>query len=82
MNKIADARRRVGATQFALAKRLKWSQSRIGNYESGIRKPDLDSCRKIVLALNELGGEFSLDDVFPPEDRSTRRSLSVQTAEI
>ncbi|OWO84012.1 transcriptional regulator [Photorhabdus luminescens] len=66
MNKIADARRRIGATQFELAKQLRWSQSRIGNYESGIRKPDLNSCRMIVSALNELGGEFCLDDIFPP----------------
>ncbi|CAQ85219.1 MULTISPECIES: helix-turn-helix transcriptional regulator [Photorhabdus] len=67
MNKISNARKVIGITQSELAKMLGWSQSRIGNYESGIRTPDLHSCREIVLALNSLGGMYCLDDIFPPK---------------
>ncbi|ETS31092.1 transcriptional regulator [Photorhabdus temperata] len=67
MNKISDARKVIGITQAELATKLGWSQSRIGNYESGIRTPDLHSCRKIVYILNSLGGKYCLDDIFPPK---------------
>ncbi|WP_387468385.1 helix-turn-helix transcriptional regulator [Photorhabdus sp. RM323S] len=67
MNKISSARKVIGITQAELAKKLEWSQSRIGNYESGIRTPDLHSCRKIVRVLNSLGGKYCLDDIFPPK---------------
>ncbi|HDL7533923.1 TPA: helix-turn-helix transcriptional regulator [Yersinia enterocolitica] len=39
MNQIAEERKRIGVTQADLANKLHWSQSRIGNYESGARTP-------------------------------------------
>ncbi|HGF8925574.1 TPA: helix-turn-helix transcriptional regulator [Yersinia enterocolitica] len=70
MNQISEERKRIGVTQADLANKLHWSQSRIGNYESGTRTPDLHTSRKIVHALNELGGNCSLDSVFPPESKA------------
>jgi putative transcriptional regulator len=67
MNNISAVRKKTGVTQQQLADLLGWKQSRIGNYEAGVRTPDLSSCRKIVNALNRLGAECSLDSVFPPE---------------
>ncbi|HAS8351241.1 helix-turn-helix transcriptional regulator [Morganella morganii] len=69
MNKISCIRKSINITQQKLADTLGWKQSRIGNYESGIRTPDLASCRKIISALNELGANCSLDSVFPPDDK-------------
>ncbi|AJJ58142.1 XRE family transcriptional regulator [Yersinia pseudotuberculosis] len=66
MNKISLERKKIGMTQQQLARFLGWNQSRIGNYESGVRTPDLVSCRQIVSALNKLGAECTLDSVFPP----------------
>lgn len=67
MNNIASQRKKLGITQADLARQLRWSQSRIANYESGARTPTLSVCRKIITALNELGAECTLDGVFPPQ---------------
>jgi len=67
MNNISAVRKKTGVTQQQLADILGWKQSRIGNYEAGVRTPDLTSCRRIVDALNTLGADCSLDTVFPPE---------------
>ncbi|WP_075180551.1 helix-turn-helix transcriptional regulator [Pantoea sp. 1.19] len=68
MNNIANERRKLGITQSALAQACGgWGASRIGNYESGKRHPDLTSCRIIVQALNKLGGKTNLDSLFPPQ---------------
>ncbi|EDW4641448.1 helix-turn-helix transcriptional regulator [Salmonella enterica subsp. enterica serovar Java] len=67
MNNISAVRKKTGVTQQQLADLLGWKQSRIGNYEAGVRTPDLSSCRRIVDALNILGADCSLDTVFPPE---------------
>lgn len=69
MNKISAIRKNVGITQQQLADVLGWKQSRIGNYEAGVRNPDLGSCRQIVNALNRFGAKCSLDSVFPPEQQ-------------
>ncbi|MDC9591413.1 helix-turn-helix transcriptional regulator [Xenorhabdus sp. XENO-10] len=65
MNKISLARKQAGLTQQQLAALLGWKQSRIGNYESGARTPNINSCRQIVAALNTQGVECSLDSLFP-----------------
>lgn len=67
MNNIANERKRLGITQAALAGTCGWTQSRIANYEAGIRSPDLDSCRHLVLAFEQLGAVTSLDKLFPPK---------------
>lgn len=67
MNRISEIRRAAGISQLALVDQLRWSQGRVSNYESGRRVPGLAECRAIVRALNSLGADCSLDDVFPPE---------------
>lgn len=67
MNRISEIRRAAGISQLALVEQLRWSQGRVSNYESGRRVPGLAECRAIVRALNALGANCSLDDVFPPE---------------
>ncbi|EOY4447990.1 MULTISPECIES: helix-turn-helix transcriptional regulator [Proteus] len=65
MNKISTQRKKLGISQAKLAAHLGWGQSRISNYELGIRTPSLCDCRSIVAAFNELGSNCSLDDLFP-----------------
>lgn len=65
MNNIATERKKLGITQSALAGACGWNQSRLANYESGIRAPDLESCRRLVEAFNELGSKTDLDALFP-----------------
>lgn len=67
MNRIADVREEAGIKQRDLIKQLAWTQARVSNYESGRRVPGLVECRAIVRALNALGADCTLDDVFPPE---------------
>jgi putative transcriptional regulator len=67
MNNIANERKKLGITQSELAGSCGWNQSRLANYEAGIRAPDLDSCRRLVDAMNKLGSNTSLDALFPPK---------------
>lgn len=72
MNNIAQQRKKIGISQAVLASAIGWGQSRIANYELNIRTPGLNECRLIVEGLKKLGGECSLDEVFPPaSERST-----------
>ncbi|EOZ4718104.1 MULTISPECIES: helix-turn-helix domain-containing protein [Enterobacter cloacae complex] len=70
MNNIANERKKLGITQSALACACGWNQSRLANYEAGIRAPDLESCRSLVKALNKLGGKTNLDSLFPPRKKA------------
>lgn len=73
MNRIAEIRVQADIKQMALAEALGWSQGRMSNYESGRRKPSLSDSRKITRALNKLGAECVLDEVFPPADDDCQR---------
>ncbi|MCU5775089.1 helix-turn-helix transcriptional regulator [Erwiniaceae bacterium BAC15a-03b] len=66
MNNIAQQRKKIGISQAVLASAIGWGQSRIANYELNIRTPGLNECRQIVEGLKQLGGNCSLDEVFPP----------------
>ncbi|WP_144938424.1 helix-turn-helix domain-containing protein [Pseudomonas alabamensis] len=66
MNQVRTIRERAGVTQAALRRQLGWNQSRLANYESGIRSPGLQEARSIVEALNQLGVSCCLDEAFPP----------------
>jgi len=66
MNCISKIRRDARISQIALAIQLNWSQPRLSNYEGDRREPGLAECRAIVNALNALGADCTLDDVFPP----------------
>lgn len=65
MNRIKWVRQRQGVTQADLARQLGWSQSRIANYEAGVRSPGLEDARRLVDALNTLGAVTNLDETFP-----------------
>ncbi|QIP93116.1 helix-turn-helix domain-containing protein [Serratia fonticola] len=65
MNLISKKRKDAGISQRTLANQIGWHQSRIANYEAGIRTPSLNDCRAIVKALNDFGQACLLDDVFP-----------------
>jgi len=69
MNRIAKLRQQHDITQTELATRLDWHQARLSNYEHSRREPSLADCRAIVSALNAMGVECTLDDVFPPEGK-------------
>lgn len=69
MNRIKHFRELAKLTQSELGRRLGCGQSRIANYENGIRTADLDTCRRIVAVLSsEIEGTISLDEVFPPNE--------------
>ncbi|WP_315707426.1 helix-turn-helix transcriptional regulator [Brenneria uluponensis] len=70
MNNIAKERIALGLTQKQMANAFGWRQSRLSNYETGLRKPGLRECRVIVETLNRLGAECSLDSVFPPTNQA------------
>lgn len=69
MNEVRRIRVAAGISQVRLCRELGWNQSRLANYEAGRRCVALDAARRIVSALNGLGAECSLDDVFPPTAR-------------
>ncbi|MGF6392144.1 helix-turn-helix transcriptional regulator [Pseudomonas plecoglossicida] len=66
MNNVRKIRVGAGISQASLRRELNWNQSRLANYEAGRRNPGLEEARRIVSALNALGAECGLDDVFPP----------------
>jgi putative transcriptional regulator len=65
MNRIKEVREAAGIKQVSLYSKLKWPQSRLSNYENGLRTPSLNDAREIVGALNTLGVMCNLDEVFP-----------------
>ena len=69
-NRIAECRKELSLTQLELCDAIGdgWKQSRLGMYEIGGNQPSLDDCRKIVAGLNSRGGQYILDDVFPPSE--------------
>jgi len=66
MSNMKTIREAVGVTQASLASAVGLTQGAIAHYENDRRKPGLDECRRIVSALNVMGAEVDLDDVFPP----------------
>ncbi|MFT5815948.1 MAG: putative transcriptional regulator [Psychroserpens sp.] len=41
--------------------------STLSNYETGFRKPSIETGHRIIKAMNNLGIECSFVDVFPPQ---------------
>jgi putative transcriptional regulator len=75
MNKISHYRSKANVSQAKLARLIGIKPSTIGNYESGIRNINLEMCWRIVTALNRLGIECSIEDVFPdPKTNSNSNS--------
>ena len=74
---IKQARLKSGVTQAELAKRLGVTPQAVSQYERGIKKPKLETLRKIALALDcnisDLDSSLSsilADAVFSPESRA------------
>ena len=68
MNKISEYRNLVNVSQAKLAQEIGVTPSTIGNYESGIRNITVETCWKIVKALNRLGVKCLFTEVFPEPD--------------
>lgn len=66
MNKIRTYRKKTKLTQAGFASVAGLSAGSFAHYEAGRRTPGLEECRQIVKAINTLGLDASLDDVFPP----------------
>ncbi|WP_318438134.1 helix-turn-helix transcriptional regulator [Photobacterium leiognathi] len=73
MNKIAMQRRLFNISQAKLAEMINSRPSRISNFESLTRKPDLNTCWMIVNAFNKLGADCTFEDIFPnPKQHSNK----------
>lgn len=70
MNRIREIREAANIKQAELCGELGWLQSRLSNYETGNRSPGLQVARQIVAALNRLGADCTLSDVFPEPGES------------
>lgn len=66
MSNLRGMRETLNLSQTALGEMVGCSQGAIGHYESGRRTPSLSMCRKLVSALNLMGKNVKIDDVFPP----------------
>ena len=80
-NKIKSYRSELRLSQAALAEAIRETVatvdiggSTIGNWEKGLRDPDLVSCRAVVHCFLRLGLEVTLDDVFPPNEQAERQT--------
>lgn len=60
-NRIAEYREKRGLTQVELGKLIGMSQTAISLYESGDRKPDVETAKAISKALHS-----TLDEIFAP----------------
>lgn len=76
MNRIRETRERAKISQVSLRRHLGWKQSRLANYESGVRTPGLNEAREIIQALVALGADCNLDQVFPEPDASAPQKLA------
>jgi putative transcriptional regulator len=66
VTKLSAKRRATGLSQARFADLCGWSsQSRVSNYETGKRIPDIFDARRILSALHSCGIHCSLDDIFP-----------------
>lgn len=66
MNGLRAVRTAAGIKQRQLAERLGMTPGAIGHYEQGRRQLKLEDARRLVAALNALGAECTLEQVFPP----------------
>jgi len=77
-DKIKTAREFLGMSQLALAMKCGWvSQSRVGNYETGLREPNFCDIKKLARALERPVIYFldSEDDV-AGDTKTRKNSLS------
>ncbi len=65
MSNLRKFREKAKVTQAALADRVGMTQGAIAHYENGRRTPGLNEARDLVAALNSLGADCTLDQVFP-----------------
>lgn len=71
MSQLKQFRERAGVTQTALADLVGMTQGAIAHYENGRRVPGLAECRQLLAALNGLGANCTLDDLFPTDPESS-----------
>ncbi|EGQ7677932.1 helix-turn-helix transcriptional regulator [Vibrio parahaemolyticus] len=71
MQRIKEVRLNCGIQAHELAKELGVTASAVGHYENNRRTPNVDVARRIVAAINALGGCCTFDDVFPNPEKET-----------
>ena len=77
MTRLKMCRTESDISQAALAKKLGVSTSTLGNYESGIRKPDLEMLVNIAVFF-DVSTDYLLgltDDPTPPAQRNAKKKL-------
>lgn len=79
---IRALRAQRGMSQAELAERIGRKRSAVGNYESGVREPDLDTLRALAEALNVSVSELIGGDAADPRpaaelDPARRRLLEL-----
>lgn len=79
MNQIRQIREGTGISQVELYRLLGWKQSRIANYEAGLRTPSLRHAREIVSALTKLGAICTLESAFPDSPAASDAPILKQT---
>lgn len=74
--KIAEARKSAGLSQPELAAKIGWGQSRLSNYERGIREPKIDDLKAISNALKIDVHTLIPGNVEPPKAQGVEQAKS------
>ena len=78
--KLRDLRKSKGLKQEFLAEKLNISINAISQYETGKRKVDLDTLRKLAEILN-VSTDYFLDDNYEMDDKSNESQSSNQDSQ-
>ncbi len=63
---IKALREQLGLDQTEMADALGWGQSRLSNYENGIRTPPIEAARELAKFFRDRGlPEITVDDIYP-----------------
>lgn len=80
--RLRELRRKNGYTQSSLAKALGVSQSTIGNWEAGIRLPNLDTLERITHLFGISVGCFFGEQEIKTELEQVKRERDAALSEI
>lgn len=64
MNNLKKLRRLAGMSQVELASTLGLTQGAIAHYEKGIRRPNVDIAKKILIEFNTRGVFCTFEEMF------------------
>ena len=81
-SRLRELRRKNGYTQSGLAKALGVSQSTVGNWEAGIRMPNLDTLERITRLFGISVGCFFGEQEIKAELEQVKRERDTALSEI